>query len=530
MEKLLASISIALLLLATSAQKFENEVVVAVFDDQQIAKTGWATLTIDTKFGTITDEQIANNSGYAEGYLTGKYIYNQWQNTMVELCDNNTCDEIWGWVQKQHDWVDANEPLYEGDKYWHQVHLVHVQIAGLAAGYKASGQPPLPDYAFDLFQLSNEFDAIKGAMKKPLHRTTGSGSCSALIKLTEDQKELFFSHVTWNTYTSMLRIFKRYYLPYSLNMRSGAKIPGNNITFSSYPGAIFSIDDFYKINTGLAVMETTNGNYNEELWHLVDGKAIMEFARVIIANRLAENGQDWVEIFSRYNSGTYNNQWMVVDYNKFSHGNLEEGTLWVLEQVPGYIERQDMTYFLREKGYWASYNIPFFSEVFNRSGFPQMVAQHGPWFTHDGTPRAQIFKRDQHNVKDVNSLLKLMRYNDFMHDPLSKCECPPNNASAENAISARCDLNPADGTYPLKVLGHRLHGGTDAKILSSQLFKNDEVVAVSGPTWDQQPPFKWSTSGYGKTPLGQPDEFKFDPVIFKGGRIEAKDSKGFIKF
>ena len=55
------------------------------------------------------------------------------------------------------------------------------------------------------------------------------------------------------------------------------------------------------------------------------------------------------------------------------------------------------------------------------------------------------------------------RYNDYTHDPLSKCNCTP-PYSAENAISARCDLNPASGKYPFNALGHRQHGGTDAKV------------------------------------------------------------------
>jgi hypothetical protein len=36
---------------------------------------------------------------------------------------------------------------------------------------------------------------------------------------------------------------------------------------------------------------------------------------------------------------------------------------------------------------------------------------------------------------------RMMRYNDFKHDPLSQ-----NNG--ENAIAARSDLNPKDGIYP----------------------------------------------------------------------------------
>lgn len=60
-------------------------------------------------------------------------------------------------------------------------------------------------------------------------------------------------------------------------------------------------------------------------------------------------------------------------------------------------------------------------------------------------------------------IYSLYRYNNFKHDPLSQCNCTP-PYSAENAISARSDLNPSTGTYPFGALGHRAHGGTDSKV------------------------------------------------------------------
>lgn len=56
------------------------------------------------------------------------------------------------------------------------------------------------------------------------------------------------------------------------------------------------------------------------------------------------------------------------------------------------------------------------------------------------------------------------RSNNYLQDPLSQCRgCdPPQNA--ENAISARSDLNPSNGTYPFPALRQRCHGGIDMKV------------------------------------------------------------------
>jgi hypothetical protein len=56
---------------------------------------------------------------------------------------------------------------------------------------------------------------------------------------------------------------------------------------------------------------------------------------------------------------SYNNEWMIIDYNRFNPGEpLKKGLLTVLEQLPGLIEWQDKTDVLAEDTYWSSYNIP----------------------------------------------------------------------------------------------------------------------------------------------------------------------------
>lgn len=68
------------------------------------------------------------------------------------------------------------------------------------------------------------------------------------------------------------------------------------------------------------------------------------------------------------------------------------------------------------------------------------------------------------STPDVFSL-PTSRYNDFLHDPLSLCKACNPQANAENAISARSDLNPANGSYPFQALYQRSHGGIDVKVL-----------------------------------------------------------------
>ena len=53
-------------------------------------------------------------------------------------------------------------------------------------------------------------------------------------------------------------------------------------------------------------------------------------------------------------------QWMVLDYKKFTPGQpVVPETLWVLEQLPGMVEMADLSLYLKQNGYWASYNIPY---------------------------------------------------------------------------------------------------------------------------------------------------------------------------
>ena len=158
-------------------------------------------------------------------------------------------------------------------------------------------------------------------------------------------------------------------------------IPGSEVSFSSYPGILVSIDDFYVLKSRLVVMETTIGNSNSDLWKYVTSSTNLYWIRCLVANRLAVNGDDWARWFSLHNSGTYvwkqliflkeitkkiknykiqsyNNEWMIIDYKLFYPGEpLRKGLLTVLEQIPGQVYWEDKTDTLVTQTYWPSYNI-----------------------------------------------------------------------------------------------------------------------------------------------------------------------------
>ncbi len=71
---------------------------------------------------------------------------------------------------------------------------------------------------------------------------------------------------------------------------------------------------------------------------------------------------------------------MVVNMGLFVPGKpLVAGTLWVLDQVPGYVESDDVTAVLTQQGYWASYNTPYFPKIYNVSGARPLLAAVDTW-------------------------------------------------------------------------------------------------------------------------------------------------------
>jgi len=498
----------------------------------------------------------ATTAGYPTGVHTGAHL--SWDPALEAFLLNNTA-----WMAGQ---IDAAAGA--ASPYWYQVSLVLVQLMGLYDGYcdAAPASQRVFDFrAFLNIQLAGDMDDLSAAVglaaygtplphPRTAHRlaamrgvsvdepgvvadaarpvldadagllapvTDGAGHCSALAMVLRDPAtgaatDLLAAQTAWSGFEDMLRLYKTYEMGFAAGPGGApGSLPGRQAAFSSYGGSLFSGDDWYTLQpSSLVVLETTIGNSNATLYALyVSPATVLDWVRNIVANRVAADAPAWAGNFSLYNSGTYNNEWFILNYRAFHPGapTLANDTLWVLDQLPGYITAGDRTDALRGAGYLASYNVPSWPDIYTLSGEAALAAQYGPWFSYNATARANIFARNVSYVHDEYSFRALMRYNDFQHDPLAAQGCdawPP--TSAENAVACRDDLNPANGTYSISALGHRDHAAIDVKYTSwagMDPYATGTMVQA-GPTYDQQPPFAWSTT----TPdiaalphLGMPD-------------------------
>lgn len=76
-----------------------------------------------------------------------------------------------------------------------------------------------------LLQLGGDLEDLESALNRSSsRRVLGSGSCSALLKLLPGRRDLLVAHDTWTSYQSMLRIIKKYTLPFRAS--AGGAWPG----------------------------------------------------------------------------------------------------------------------------------------------------------------------------------------------------------------------------------------------------------------------------------------------------------------
>ncbi|XP_039095903.1 phospholipase B-like 1 isoform X1 [Hyaena hyaena] len=477
------------------------------FYNDSVKTTGWGILEIKAGYGSqaLSNEIVMFVAGFLEGYLTAPHMYDHFVNLYPQLIKKpSIVDKVQDFMEKQDQWTRKNIKYYKDDPFWRHTGYVVTQMDGLYLGAKKRAMlektKPMTMFQIqflnaigDLLDLIPSVSPTKNSSMKVFKRWD-MGHCSALIKVLPGFENIFFAHSSWYTYAAMLRIYKHW----DFNIKD-KDTSSHRLSFSSYPGFLESLDDFYILSSGLILLQTTNSVYNKTLLKLVAPQSLLAWQRVRVANMMANGGRQWAEIFSRYNSGTYNNQYMVLDLKKIKvKYSLDNGTLYIVEQIPTYVEYSDQTNVLR-KGYWPSYNIPFHEKIYSWSGYPMLVQKLGLEYSYDMASRAKIFRRDQGKVTDMASMKYIMRYNNYKKDPYSKGDpC--------NTICCREDLNSLDPSPG---------GCYDTKVADIFLASQYTAHAISGPTvQDGLPVFHWNR--FNKTlHQGMPETYNFDFVIMK---------------
>ncbi|KAH3760605.1 Phospholipase B [Pelomyxa schiedti] len=472
-------------------------------DDTDV--NGWTFFEVHTDSAYDWESQ-GYAAGVLEGYLAatrikymflnGDMFYYKKQAGVVQFAEENL------------NWTRTQVSSHPEDTYWKYIGATLAQMDGLVDGYAASNESatfPLDSLDFLMLELDDETYDI-ALYVDPTHKQTVKEKhmgdhCSALIRLNEAKDDIMIAHNTWTTYQYMMKVLK---------LQDFSFAP--TVVFSGHPGLLFSNDDYYILDNGLVVMETTIPVYDETLYSQLSPYTVAEWLRTMVANAIAPNGQEWTDVYSQYNSGTYCNQWMVLDYNKFVPGeDIAPDTLWVLEQLPGFIIAEDQSTIFHDTQYWASYNRAFYPEVQELSGAVAQRQKYGDYYSYNNTARSLIFARDQSGVNSIEDMERMMMYNDFKNDPLSRCDgCDP-PYSGILTIAARCELTPIDGVYPFPDLEHSNLAAIDAKATNLALSQRLALVAQAAPTHDIQPVFDWASPAIlDRRHYGQPQVWDFD--------------------
>ncbi|XP_029934290.1 phospholipase B-like 1 [Myripristis murdjan] len=449
--------------------------------------SGWGVLEVRAGYGVSTQEDEITYflAGYLEGYLTAEQMFSHYANMYPQMIkDEKVLNPLKKFLSKQDYWAREQVKLKRNsDPLWLHVGLILAQLDGLKAGAahwaKSKHREPLSVFAVQFLNGVGDLLDLVPALTPRSNSSTGAGAfrmpgmghCTALIKVLPGFENLLFAHSSWYTYAATMRIYKHWDFRLTDTHTATGKM-----SFSSYPGFLMSLDDFYLLGSGLLMTQTTNNVFNASLFSQLSPHSLLAWQRVRLANSLARSGEAWARIFSKHNSGTYNSQYMVLDLSRVTLGrSIQDGALTVVEQIPGRVMHSDQSQALR-RGYWPSYNVPFHVEIYNLSGYGVMWRRHGEDFSYDLCPRAKILRRDQSKVSDLSTLKHIMRYNNYKRDPYSK-------GHPCKTICCRNDLRPRRP---------RPGGCYDTKVTDYQMALQLVAEAINGPTTQGGlHPFSW---------------------------------------
>jgi hypothetical protein len=410
------------------------------------------------------------------------------------------------------DWPDSWQTYFNGniayiresvrqnqtsDPYWRQIGLILQQFDGLLNGTNARLPPEQQLRELDLWilQSSGDLDDLAEALGHPpgVPRRDPEFTlrCTALLRVTPGNQSLYFSQDTW----SDVRDLHAYLKSYDLRVPEFAS---PRVSVSARTGQIASSDDFWTNGAGLLILETTMHNFNPGLYATyVTGHPdrVLCWMRAILATFTTTTGREWTDKFIQYNSGTYNNEYIVVDTKVWHPGQpLNDDLVWIVEQLPGNNHTQSATAELANKTYLEGINTPRYQDIWhlaNYTGEQQAQPWKAAFWSFDGQIREHLIVRDAPNIGDYEAFKAFMQYNDYLHDDLMIINTTGEREPAQG-ILARYDLRPPNGT----VWGAKNHfAGLDSKTVDVGRWTNDHAWdARLSPTFNETrgvPPFSF---------------------------------------
>jgi hypothetical protein len=471
--------------------KEEDIYIAKAYYTDSIPDDGWDKLAITTN-SIFNDELQAEAAGRLEGELTKERIYSLYLNLKDE---EDITEQISYFLQDQENFIyESIKKEGKNDPMIYNAYLIKIQYNAMIDQYNLVAEEGkklnknefnLLNYYCEIFDLTRKFNVEANGKTnytqmsvEELHRDFLERThCSALFKIKNDLSDIFFGHNTWNSYFSQVRIIKEY--NFNFNNRW---VKSKNIIFTSYPATLSSLDDFYLTSNGLVVIETTNPSYNDSLLYEIFPQCLFTCERAMIANRISGTSKEWAENFVKYNSGTYNNQFMILDRKKvnLTRRKIDNDAFYIVEQLPNFTKINNVTNILKY-GYWSSFNVPFDKEIYSKSMIKEIIEENPEMaydLDYDTCSRNNIFRREQNSSDNLEGFKNLMRFNKYTTDPYSF-------GKASLSIASRGDL---DGVCM---------GAYDAKVGVLSDFQNGKVKfhLIGGPTYNEKEgiePFSWS--------------------------------------
>lgn len=446
-----------------------------------ITEDGWYKYSVEGREGADPNE-MGYCAGYLEGYLAQPQIYDAF-NLFIDTIFVNRSNLPY--PEKFTDYMKQNLDYAFSDRFKnernYQVFLN--MFSGLSDGYNiaaienCSQQEGYCNKTIDrylLWSYSSNGDLIDilpllGLMK---YSNPIRARCTAFIKLLPDYSDIFMSHNTWTDYRQLHAVMKRITLPIDF-------FAAKTVVLSTRIGMVGSVDDFYVSDSNLMVFETSLLNNNESYSkQYVTPQRLNYWIRANAAMFAARNGEEWVDLFIKDNSGTYNNDYYVIDINKFTPGKKPTKDLvWLIEQTPSdKIYKSDVTENLTKKGHIASFNVPVSKEIYDLMDYAKYANLNTLYVPYFENCRYLISEREMPLVKNFDDFLHIGRYNHYKTDEYSK-----GNPLA--TIAARNELNTSE------LNDDYFEGALDNKACrASEVFTRLDVHAINSPTSEGEVP------------------------------------------